>query len=223
MRALPTSRSTTIRATTSSRTSSAPATTARAGRKSSPAFPTSASSRLCAKIRSGKGLLYAGTETGPFVSFDDGDHWGTLQQNMPTVSVRDMVVHDDDLVAATYGRAFWILDDLTPLRQINEKVAKSNVYLFQPGDRDPPAQRHESGHAAAAGDAGGRQSADRCDSGLLLQDGAAGRSDDRDLRSEGTAGPSAFEQAGSGAHRRAAAGSRTTGSIIRRRCRRTPA
>ena len=79
-----------------------------------------------------QGLLYAGTETGPFVSFDNGDHWGTLQQNMPTVSVRDMVVHDDDLVAATYGRAFWILDDLTPLRQINEKVAKSNVYFYKP-------------------------------------------------------------------------------------------
>ncbi len=79
-----------------------------------------------------QGLLYAGTETGPFVSFDNGDHWGTLQLNMPTVSVRDMVVHDDDLVAATYGRALWILDDLTPLRQINEKVAKSNVHLFHP-------------------------------------------------------------------------------------------
>jgi photosystem II stability/assembly factor-like uncharacterized protein len=79
-----------------------------------------------------KGLLYAGTETGPFVSFDNGNNWGTLQQNLPTVSVRDMVVHDDDLVAATYGRAFWILDDLSPLRQINEKVAKSDVHLFKP-------------------------------------------------------------------------------------------
>ena len=79
-----------------------------------------------------KGLLYAGTENGPFVSFDDGDQWGPLQLNMPTVSVRDMVVHGDDLVAATYGRAFWILDDLTPLRQINEQVAKSKVHLYQP-------------------------------------------------------------------------------------------
>jgi photosystem II stability/assembly factor-like uncharacterized protein len=79
-----------------------------------------------------KGLLYAGTETGAFVSFDDGEQWGTLQQNMPTVSVRDMVVHGDDLVAATYGRAFWILDDLTPLRQINEQVTKSKVHLFRP-------------------------------------------------------------------------------------------
>ncbi len=79
-----------------------------------------------------RGLLYAGAENGPFVSFDDGDQWGTLQQNMPTVSVRDMVVHGDDLVAATYGRAFWILDDVTPLRQINQQVAKSKVHLFQP-------------------------------------------------------------------------------------------
>src|SRR5208283_1546825 len=79
-----------------------------------------------------EGLLYAGTENGAFVSFDDGDQWGTLQLNMPTVSMRDMVVHGNDLVAATYGRAFWILDDLTPLRQINEQVAKSNVHLFQP-------------------------------------------------------------------------------------------
>jgi photosystem II stability/assembly factor-like uncharacterized protein len=79
-----------------------------------------------------KGLLYAGTETGAFVSFDDGDHWGSLQLNLPTVSVRDMVVHGDDLVAATYGRAFWILDDVTPLRQIDAKIAQAKVHLFRP-------------------------------------------------------------------------------------------
>ncbi len=78
------------------------------------------------------GLLYAGTETGPFVSFDRGDHWSSLQQNMPPVSVRDMVVHDNDLVAATYGRAFWILDDLSPLRQLDSKIANANVHLFRP-------------------------------------------------------------------------------------------
>jgi len=80
------------------------------------------------------GLLYAGTETGPFVSFDNGAHWSSLQLNMPTVSVRDMVVHDDDLVAATYGRAFWILDDLSPLRQLDEKVANSDVHLYRPAN-----------------------------------------------------------------------------------------
>ena len=79
-----------------------------------------------------RGLLYAGTEDGVYVSFDNGDEWQSLQLNLPTVSVRDMVVHDSDLVAATYGRAFWILDDLTPLRQIDAKVAASNVFLFRP-------------------------------------------------------------------------------------------
>jgi photosystem II stability/assembly factor-like uncharacterized protein len=79
-----------------------------------------------------KGLLYAGTETGAFVSFDDGDHWETLQVNMPTVSVRDLAIHGSDLIAATYGRAFWILDDVTPLRQLNEQSARAKVHLYQP-------------------------------------------------------------------------------------------
>ena len=79
-----------------------------------------------------KGLLYAGTETAAYVSFDDGDHWNPLQLNMPTTSVRDLVVHGSDLVAATYGRAFWILDDVTPLRQINEETARAKAHLFAP-------------------------------------------------------------------------------------------
>jgi len=66
-----------------------------------------------------KGLLYAGTETGVFVSFDDGGHWQSLQLNLPVVPIHDMVVKEDDLVVATHGRSFWILDDLTPLHQIN--------------------------------------------------------------------------------------------------------
>ncbi|MHB8580933.1 MAG: sialidase family protein, partial [Ignavibacteriaceae bacterium] len=79
-----------------------------------------------------KGLLYAGTETGVYVSFDDGTNWQPLQLNLPTVSVRDLAVHENDLVAATHGRAFWVLDDLTPLRQITEKVKDANAFLFQP-------------------------------------------------------------------------------------------
>ena len=79
-----------------------------------------------------KGLLYACTETGVFVSFDDGDHWQSLQLNLPTVSVRDVVVQGDDLVIATHGRSFWILDDMSPLRQIDAKVAASDAYLYQP-------------------------------------------------------------------------------------------
>ncbi len=79
-----------------------------------------------------KGLLYAGTETGVFVSFNDGDEWQPLQLNLPNCSVRDLVIHDDDLVIATHGRSFWILDDVTPLRQSTSEVAVSDAYLFRP-------------------------------------------------------------------------------------------
>ena len=78
------------------------------------------------------GLLYAGTEHGAWVSFDYGDHWQSLQLNLPVASVRDLEVHGDDLVAGTYGRAFWILDDLTPLRQISTQMAGADVYLYRP-------------------------------------------------------------------------------------------
>ncbi len=79
-----------------------------------------------------KGLLYAGTETGVYVSFDDGTNWQPLQLNLPTVSVRDLAVHKNDLIAATHGRAFWVLDDLTPLRQITENIIDTTGFLFQP-------------------------------------------------------------------------------------------
>ncbi|MEP6993475.1 MAG: hypothetical protein ABI968_03060 [Acidobacteriota bacterium] len=79
-----------------------------------------------------RGLLYAGTETGVFVSFDDGDHWQSLQANLPNCSVRDISVRQGDLVIATHGRAFWVLDDLAPLRQLDAKVAGEPVWLFAP-------------------------------------------------------------------------------------------
>jgi photosystem II stability/assembly factor-like uncharacterized protein len=78
------------------------------------------------------GLLFCGTETSVFTSFDDGDHWQPLQLNLPATSMRDLVVHRDDLVVGTHGRSFWILDDLTPLRQIDASVARSTVHLFTP-------------------------------------------------------------------------------------------
>jgi photosystem II stability/assembly factor-like uncharacterized protein len=91
-----------------------------------------------------KGLLYAGTETGVYVSFDDGDHWQPLQLNLPTTSVRDLNVHGADLVAATYGRGLWILDDLSPLRQLSSEVSANPAVLFKPAtavrarwDNDP--------------------------------------------------------------------------------------
>jgi len=79
-----------------------------------------------------KGLLLAGTETSVYVSFDDGDHWQPLQLNLPHTSMRDLAVHDDDLVVGTHGRSFWILDDITPLRQLNADLAKTPVTLFAP-------------------------------------------------------------------------------------------
>ncbi len=79
-----------------------------------------------------RGLLFAGTELGVLVSFDDGDHWQSLQANLPAVSVRDLAVHDGDLIAATHGRSFWALDDVTPLREASADVAAAPAYLFTP-------------------------------------------------------------------------------------------
>jgi len=79
-----------------------------------------------------KGLLYACTELGVYVSFNDGDDWQPLQLNLPVTSVRDLVVHENDLVIATFGRSFWILDNVTPLRQIDASMAASEVWLFGP-------------------------------------------------------------------------------------------
>ncbi|HWP82945.1 MAG TPA: glycosyl hydrolase [Bacteroidota bacterium] len=81
-----------------------------------------------------KGLLYCGTERGVYVSFDDGNNWQSLQMNLPVVPIHDLVVQkrEKDLVVATHGRSFWILDDLTPLHQIGDELAKADVYLFQP-------------------------------------------------------------------------------------------
>jgi photosystem II stability/assembly factor-like uncharacterized protein len=92
-----------------------------------------------------KGLLYAGTERGVFVSFDDGAHWRSLEINLPITPVHDLVVKNDDLVVATHGRAFWILDDVSPLRQFADSVAAENMHLYQPAT----AYRVHTGEAPA--------------------------------------------------------------------------
>ncbi len=79
-----------------------------------------------------KGLLYAGTEFGIYISFDDGDHWQSLQLNLPVTSVRDLVIHDDDLIVATHGRSFWALDNITPLRQVAEAQRSAAAWLYRP-------------------------------------------------------------------------------------------
>jgi photosystem II stability/assembly factor-like uncharacterized protein len=79
-----------------------------------------------------KGLLFAGTETSVWVSFDDGNDWQPLQLNLPHSSMRDLWIHDDDLIVATHGRSFWILDDITPLRQIDTPTTNAGAFLFKP-------------------------------------------------------------------------------------------
>jgi photosystem II stability/assembly factor-like uncharacterized protein len=79
-----------------------------------------------------RGLLYAGTENGVYVSFNDGAQWKSLKLNLPTTPVHDLVIKDNDLVVATHGRAFWILDDVSPLRQFTEEVAKQEIHLYTP-------------------------------------------------------------------------------------------
>ena len=82
-----------------------------------------------------KGLLFAGSETQVYVSFDDGDHWQSLRLNMAASSVRDLVVKDDDLVVGTHGRGIWILDDITPLRQIDATTADAGRRAVQAAER----------------------------------------------------------------------------------------
>jgi photosystem II stability/assembly factor-like uncharacterized protein len=100
-----------------------------------------------------KGLLFAGTELGVFVSFDDGDNWQPLQLNLPPASARDLAIHGDDLIVATHGRGFWVLDNITPLRQVNASLATPKGYLFKPavatnviqsGDNGTPIPRDEA-------------------------------------------------------------------------------
>ncbi len=80
-----------------------------------------------------RGLLFAASELNVSVSFDDGDHWQSLRLNMPATSIRDIVIKDQDLVAGTHGRGFWILDDIAPLRQVTPSVIDAPLFLFRPG------------------------------------------------------------------------------------------
>jgi photosystem II stability/assembly factor-like uncharacterized protein len=80
-----------------------------------------------------KGLLFAGTETAVWVSIDDGDHWQSLQLNLPHTSMRDLMINGNDLIVATHGRSFWILDDISPLRQLSTVKADAGPFLFKPG------------------------------------------------------------------------------------------
>jgi len=94
-----------------------------------------------------KGLLYAGTENGMYVSFDDGANWQSLQLNLPQSPIHDLVVKDNDLVVATHGRSFWILDNIEPLRQLSSQLEQADVHLYAPS----PAMRFRGGGGAGRG------------------------------------------------------------------------
>ena len=79
-----------------------------------------------------QGLLFAGTEEGMYISFNDGENWQTYQQNLPIVPITDLTIKNEDLILATQGRSFWMIDDFSPLRQINSDVIKNNFWLYQP-------------------------------------------------------------------------------------------
>jgi photosystem II stability/assembly factor-like uncharacterized protein len=95
-------------------------------------IPDGGASNVVREDPARKGLLFAGTEGSVYVSFDDGDNWQPLQLNLPHTSMRDLAIHGDDLIVATHGRSFWILDDIAPLRQVNADMAKESVHLFTP-------------------------------------------------------------------------------------------
>ncbi len=92
-----------------------------------------------------RGLLFAGTERGAFISFDDGGSWQPLQLNLPVTSVRDFAVYENDLVVATFGRGFWVIDGIAPLRQADASIARADAYLFQPPDTTVPIQGRDDG------------------------------------------------------------------------------
>ena len=92
-----------------------------------------------------RGLLFAGTERGVFVSFDDGDHWQALQLNLPVTSMRDLQIYGNDLIVATHGRGFWVIDDISPLRQLDDAVAAADAWLFKPADAIAVDQGDDNG------------------------------------------------------------------------------
>jgi photosystem II stability/assembly factor-like uncharacterized protein len=92
-----------------------------------------------------QGLLFAGTERGAFMSLNDGDTWEPLQLNLPVTSVRDFEIYENDLIVATHGRGFWVIDDISPLRQVTDAVLKADAFLFKPADAINVIQGSDNG------------------------------------------------------------------------------
>jgi len=111
-----------------------------------------------------RGLLYAGTERGVWVTFNDGDSWQSLRKNLPPVPVHDLAVKEGDLIAGTHGRSFWIMDDLSALRQLTPAIARSRVHLYKPRD----VYRAAFGGGGGTGAAGGQPSGQNPASGASV-------------------------------------------------------
>ena len=121
-----------------------------------------------------RGLLFAGTERGVFVSFDDGGHWQSLQLNLPVTSMRDFEVKGNDLIVATHGRGFWVIDDISALRQIDDTVGEGERVSVQAGGCRAGEPGRGQRHADAEGRAAGAESAERRLHRLLPEDRLGG-------------------------------------------------
>ena len=156
-------------------------------------IPENAFVRVVREDPKKRGLLYAGTETGVFVSFNDGANWRPLQLNLPTTPVHDLVIKDNDLVVATHGRAFWVLDDVSPLRQYTDDVAQKDAFLYAPAT----AYRVQAGAAGRTSSVETRGTKSAVGSGDLLlpqrcsEEGCGG--EDRDSRWVGKSDSQIFE------------------------------
>ncbi len=127
-------------------------------------IPATEFTRVIREDPARQGLLYAGTERGVWVSFDDGAHWQTLRRNLPPVPVHDLAIKEGDLIAATHGRGFWIIDDLSALRQLSPATTKLAAHLFKPR----PVYRASFNGGGGNGAAGGHPSAANPPSGAVV-------------------------------------------------------
>ena len=182
------------------RTSIAHAMEGRRGNRSSQGLPETAFVRVVREDPAVAGLLYCGTEAGVYVSIDAGDHWQSLQLNLPPSSMRDMVVHGDDLVLATYGRGLWILDNLTPIRQLGSRGATADLQLLKPRRRRAGAVGRQRGYAAPGRDAGSAKSDRRCRHRLLPRAARRIGFDDDDPRRARGRGADVYFRRASGDH-----------------------
>ena len=217
-----TPRSTRSGSTICGRTSIARATAARPGRTSPAAFPTAASSTSCAKIRSGAACCLPAPSRRSTCRSTTAITGSRCGYNMPATSIRDLVIKDDDLVVGTHGRSFWILDDITPLRQIAAEHVRRGCAPVRAaaGVALPLEQEHR--HAAAAGRAGRPESARRRDHQLLAEAGRAQRRSRSKILDAAGAWCASTRATIRWSRWSRAATRPTTGCVRTRRCRREP-